>query len=262
VVEQGPRLIPRDDEDVSEAIKGIVEAEGVDVRLGATMTRVEKNGSGVTLHLTGQDGEEKLEGSHVLIAVGRRPNTDDLGLESAGVETDGRGYIVVNGQLGTNVPGIWAIGDCNGRGAFTHTSYNDYEVVAANLFDNDPRSIDDRITCYGLFIDPPLGRVGLTEKEVRDSGRKALMGKMQMERVGRARERSETQGFMKVLVDAESKLLLGAAILGIGGDEIAHSLLDVMYAKAPYTIISRAVHIHPTVSELIPTLLGSLEPLE
>jgi pyruvate/2-oxoglutarate dehydrogenase complex dihydrolipoamide dehydrogenase (E3) component len=262
VVEQGARLIPRDDEDVSEAIKGIMENEGVEVRLGTTMASVEKNGAGVAMQLKGAGGEERLEGSHMLVAVGRRPNTDDLGLDKAGVEVDERGYVTVDDQLRTNVPGIWAIGDCNGRGAFTHTSYNDYEVVAANLFDNDPRSIADRIVCYGLFIDPPLGRVGLTEQQVRASGRKALVAKMQMERVARARERSETQGFMKVLVDAESNQLLGAAILGIGGDEIAHALLDVMYAKAPYTTISRAVHIHPTVSELIPTMLGSLAPLE
>ena len=262
VVEQGARLIPRDDEDVSEAIKGIMENEGVEVRLGTAMASVEKNGAGVAMQLKGSGGEERLEGSHMLVAVGRRPNTDDLGLDKAGVEVDERGYVTVDDQLRTNVPGIWAIGDCNGRGAFTHTSYNDYEVVAANLFDNDPRSIADRIVCYGLFIDPPLGRVGLTEQQVRESGRKALVAKMQMERVARARERSETQGFMKVLVDAESNQLLGAAILGIGGDEIAHALLDVMYAKAPYTTISRAVHIHPTVSELIPTMLGSLVPLE
>ncbi len=262
VVEQGARLIPRDDEDISEAIKGIVENEGVEVRLGTAMASVEKNGAGVAMQLNGSGGEERLEGSHLLIAVGRRPNTEDLGLDKAGVEVDERGYVTVDDQLRTNVPGIWAIGDCNGRGAFTHTSYNDYEVVAANLFDNDPRSIADRIVCYGLFIDPPLGRVGLTEQQVRESGRKALMAKMQMERVARARERGETQGFMKVLVDAESNQLLGAAILGIGGDEIAHALLDVMYAKAPYTTIARAVHIHPTVSELIPTMLGSLAPLE
>ena len=179
-----------------------------------------------------------------------------------GVETDVRGYIVVDDQLRTNVPGIWAIGEVNGRGAFTHTSYNDYEILAANMFDNDPRRVTDRITAYGLFIDPPLGRVGMTEREVRASGRKALIGKMMMTRVGRARERSETQGFMKVLVDAETKRILGAAILGIGGDEAVHCLLDVMYADAPYTVIQRAVHIHPTVTELIPTMLGDLQPLQ
>ena len=201
-----------------------------------------------------------------MISVSKRqvlsPNTDDLGLEKAGVETDKRGYITVDDELRTNIPHIWAMGDANARGAFTHTSYNDYEILAANLFDNDPRRVSDRITAYGLFIDPPLGRIGLTEREVRASGRKALIGKMAMSRIGRARERSETQGFMKVLIDAQTERILGAAILGIGGDEIVHSLLDVMYADAPYTVIQRAMHIHPTVSELIPTMLGDLKPLE
>ena len=207
------------------------------------------------------DGQSVV-GSHLLLAVGREPNTDDLGLENAGIETDSRGFIVVDDDLRTNVPDIWATGDVNGRGAFTHTSYNDYEIVAANLFDNDPRQVTDRITCYGLFIDPPLGRVGMTEREVRASGRKALIGKMKMTRVGRARERSESLGFMKILIDADTNKILGAAILGIGGDEIVHSILDVMYADAPYTVIQRAVHIHPTVTELIPTMLASLKPLQ
>jgi pyruvate/2-oxoglutarate dehydrogenase complex dihydrolipoamide dehydrogenase (E3) component len=196
------------------------------------------------------------------MAVGRRPNTDDLGLDKAGVETDARGFIVVDEQLRTSVPGIWAIGDVNGRGAFTHTSYNDYEIVAANLFDHDPRKVTDRIVCYGLFIDPPLGRVGMTEHQARQSERDVLVGQMPMSRVGRARERSETQGFMKILVDARTERILGAVILGIGGDEVVHSILDVMYADAPYTTIQRAVHIHPTVTELIPTMLGALKPLE
>ena len=194
--------------------------------------------------------------------MGRRPNTDDLGLDQAGIVTDSRGFIVVDDQLRTNMPGIWALGDANGQGAFTHTAYNDYEIVAANLLDHDPRRVTDRITAYALYIDPPLGRAGMTEHEVRASGRKALLGKMPMTRVGRARERSETQGSMKVLVDAETQQILGAAILGIEGDEVIHSLLDIMYAKAPYTVIQRAMHIHPTVTELIPTLLGDLQPLE
>jgi pyruvate/2-oxoglutarate dehydrogenase complex dihydrolipoamide dehydrogenase (E3) component len=197
-----------------------------------------------------------------LIAVGRTPNTHDLGLDKAGVQTDPRGFIVVDDQLRTNIPGIWAVGDVNGRGAFTHTSYNDYEIVVANLFDNDPRRVTDRILTYALYIDPPLGRVGMTEHEVRESGRKALIGKRLMTRVSRARERGETQGFMKILVDAATKKILGAAILGIGGDEVVHSVLDLMYADAPYTVIQRAVHIHPTVTELIPTMLGELKPLE
>ncbi len=262
VVERMDRLIGRDDPDVGEAVRDLLENEGIVIHLNADCISVRQDGDGVAVNLQCQDGPPEVRGSHLLVAVGRRPNTDDLGLDQAGVETDPRGFITVDDQCRTNVDGIWALGDVNGRGAFTHTSYNDFEIVAANLLDNDPRRISDRIPCYGLYIDPPLGRAGMTEQEVRDSGRKALIGKMAMERVGRARERSETQGFMKVLVDAETKELLGAAILGIGGDEIVHSLLDVMYAGAPYTTIQRAVHIHPTVTELIPTLLGSLKPLE
>jgi pyruvate/2-oxoglutarate dehydrogenase complex dihydrolipoamide dehydrogenase (E3) component len=201
-------------------------------------------------------------GSHLLFAAGRRPNTHDLGLDKAGVKTDDKGFIVVDDKLRTNVEGIYAVGDVNGRGAFTHTSYNEYEILVANMFDGDDRKLSDRITAYALFIDPPLGRVGMTEREVRASGKKALVSMMQMTRVGRARERSETDGFMKVLVDAGTKKILGASILGIEGDEAIHSILDVMYADAPYTVITRAMHIHPTVTELIPTLLEGLKPLE
>jgi pyruvate/2-oxoglutarate dehydrogenase complex dihydrolipoamide dehydrogenase (E3) component len=262
VVERGDRLIARDDDDVSDTVREIMEAEGIDIRLNADCIGFKKHKDGVAVSADCASGVDDIVGSHVLIAVGRKPNTDDLGLDKAGIETDARGFIPVDDQLRTNVDGIYAIGDVNGKGAFTHTAFNDYEILAANMFDNDPRRVSDRITAYGLFIDPPLGRVGLTEREVRESGRKALVGKMMMARVGRARERSETQGFMKVLVDAESKHILGAAILGIGGDEIVQSLLDIMYAGAPYTVIQRAVHIHPTVAELIPTLLGDLKPLD
>lgn len=262
VVEMADRLIARDDEDVSETVREILENEGVDVRLNAKCIGLAKRGEQVAVTADCEPSPEEVVGSHVLLAVGRKPNSDDLGLDKIGVETDGRGFVVVDDQLRTNVPGIWAIGDVNGKGAFTHTSYNDYEILAANLFDDDPRRVSDRILTYGLFIDPPLGRVGMTEREVRESGRKALVGKMMMTRVGRARERSETQGFMKILVDAGTKKVLGAAILGIGGDEIVHSVLDVMYADAPYTVIQRAVHIHPTVTELIPTMLGDLKPLD
>ena len=262
IVEMAPQLIGREGEEVSAAIKDILENEGIHVRLKAECIGLEKRGDRVVVTASCEPGPEDIVGSHVLLAVGRKPNTDDLGLDKAGVETDSRGYVAVDDQLRTNVPGIWAMGDVNGRGAFTHTSYNDYEILAANMFDGDPRRVSDRILTYGLFIDPPLGRVGMTEREVRQSGRKALVGKMMMTRVGRARERSETQGFMKVLIDAETKKILGATILGIGGDEIIHSLLDVMYADAPYTVIQRAVHIHPTVTELIPTMLGDLKPLE
>ncbi len=262
VIERGPHLISREDEDVSVAIAEILEKEGIDIRFNVQVDRVEKRGGQVVAHLSGEGGETEVTGSHLLLAVGRRPNTDDLGLDRAGVEVDARGFIEVDDQLHTNVDGIWAMGDCNGRGAFTHTSYNDFEIIAANLFDNDPRRVSDRIPCYGLFIDPPLGRIGMTEQQVRASGRKVLVGKRMMATVGRARERSETDGFMKVFVDADTREILGAAILGVSGDEVVHTLLDVMYAKAPYTVIQRAVHIHPTVAELVSTMLGELEPLE
>jgi len=262
VIEKGERLISRDDEDASEAVKEILHNEGIEVRLDAECMSVEKRVGQVAVHVQCKGGDPEVVGSHLLLAVGRRPNTDDLGLEAAGIETDMRGFIVVDDQLETNVPGIWAMGDVNGRGAFTHTSYNDYDIVVANLLDNEPRRVSDRIPAYALYIDPPLGRAGMTEQQVRETGRKALIGKMMMTRVGRARERGETQGFMKVLIDAETRKILGAAILGIGGDEIIHSILDVMYADAPYTVIQRAMHIHPTVTELIPTMLGDLNVFE
>lgn len=263
VIEKSESLIGREDPDVSETVKEFLENEGINIRLSADCLSVEKEKDGtISVVVDCEDKNNKVTGTHLLLAVGRTPNTHDLGLENTGIKTDERGYIKVSDKLETSVKGIWAIGDCNGRGAFTHTSYNDYEIVAANLLENDPRSVDDRITCYGLFTDPPLGRVGMTEDQVRKSGRKALIGKRMMARVGRARERGETEGFIKVIVDADSKEILGAAILGIEGDEAIHCLIDVMYAKAPYTVISRAVHIHPTVSELIPTVLQNLEPFE
>ena len=259
VVEKGPRLTSREDEDVSATVKEILEAEGVAVHVDATGMRVAKRENGFDLYP--RDGAEPISGSHLLVATGRRPNTDDLGLDVAGVETDARGYVVVDDQLKTSVDHIWAMGDCNGKGAFTHTSWNDYEIVAANLLDDDPRRVSDRVTTYALYIDPPLGRAGLTVDEVRRSGRKALVAKRPMTRVGRAVEKGETQGFMKVVVDAETEQILGAAILGVGGDEVVQDILDVMTAKLPYTAISRTMHIHPTVSELVPTLLQDLEPL-
>jgi pyruvate/2-oxoglutarate dehydrogenase complex dihydrolipoamide dehydrogenase (E3) component len=261
IVEKGPRLIAREDEDVSRAVQEILEAEGVEIRLKAECMAARKEGDRIVVSLDCADASREAAGSHLLLAVGRAPNTDDLGLEKAGVETDKSGYITVDDQLRTNVPGIWALGDCNGRGAFTHTSYNDYEIVAANLLDGDARKISDRIVTYALFIDPPLGRAGMTEAQARASGRKALLAARPMTRVARAVEKGETQGFMKVIVDAETRQILGAAILGVTGDEVVHSLLDVMYAKAPYTTVSRAMHIHPTVSELLPTLLQELRPL-
>jgi pyruvate/2-oxoglutarate dehydrogenase complex dihydrolipoamide dehydrogenase (E3) component len=262
VVEMGPRLIQHEDPETSDTVKDILEAEGITIRLDAECISFEaRDGDDVCVHVTCQAGEPQVVGSHVLLAIGRKPNTDDLGLDWAGVETDKRGYITVDDQLRTSVPGIWALGDCNGKGAFTHTAYNDFEIAAANLLDDDPRRVSDRITAYALYIDPPLGRVGMSEAEVRATGKPALIGVRPMTRVGRAVEKGETQGFMKVLVDAESRQILGAAILGTGGDEAIHGILDIMYAKAPYTTLQRAVHIHPTVSELIPTVLGELKPL-
>ncbi|GBG37576.1 FAD-containing oxidoreductase [Mycobacterium montefiorense] len=260
VVERGPRLASREDEDVSATIKEILEAEDIDVVLGADDVRISKSDSG--FELTPRAGADPIGGSHLLMAVGRQPNTDDLGLEAAGVQTDAHGYIAVDDQLKTNVDHIWAMGDCNGKGAFTHTSYNDFEIVAANLLDDDPRRVSDRITTYALYIDPPLGRAGMTVDEVRKSGRNALLGKRPMTRVGRAVEKGETQGFMQVIVDADTQQILGAAILGVGGDEAIHAILDVMSAKAPYTTLSRTMHIHPTVSELIPTMLQEMSALD
>ncbi|MGH6815699.1 MAG: FAD-containing oxidoreductase [Hyphomicrobiaceae bacterium] len=262
VVEMADRPIAREDADVSETVHEILAAEGIDMRLGAKCLAVTQEGNEVVMRVACGIGAPSIRGSHVLLAVGRQPNTDDLGLDKAGVATDAKGYIAVDEQCRTNVPGIWAIGDVNGRGAFTHTSYNDFEIVAANLFDNDPRRISDRIPCYGLFIDPPLGRVGMTEHEVRAKGIKALAAKRMMASVGRARERGETLGLMKVVVDAQTKQILGAAILGINGDEVVHAFLDAMAAKAPYTTILRAMHIHPTVAEYLPTLLEDLKPME
>jgi pyruvate/2-oxoglutarate dehydrogenase complex dihydrolipoamide dehydrogenase (E3) component len=263
VVERGPRVTAREDEDVSAAIQGILEAEGIDIHVGATQMRIVKhdNGSG-GFDLHPRDGAEPISGTHLLVATGRRPNTDDLGLDVAGIETDARGYVKVDDQLRTTAENVWAMGDCNGKGAFTHTSYNDFEIVAANLLDDDPRRVSDRLQTYALYIDPPLGRAGMTVDEVRRSGRRALVGKRPMTKVGRAVEKGETQGFMKVVVDADTEEILGAAILGVGGDEVVQDILDVMTAKLPYTAISRTMHIHPTVSELVPTMLQELKPLE
>lgn len=260
VVERSARLLPREDEDVSEGIRAILEAEGVRFELGAECLSLARSGGQLLVGAACGTGEG-ITGSHVLLAVGRQPNTEDLGLDLAGIRTDARGFIVVDEQCRTSAEGVWAVGDCNGRGAFTHTAWNDHEIVVANLFDADPRRIDDRIACYALFIDPALGRVGMTEAEARASGRRVLRARMPMQRVGRAREAGETQGFMKVLVDADSEQILGAAILGLNGDEVVHSLLDIMAARQPYTVIARAMHIHPTVSELVPTLLQQLRPV-
>jgi pyruvate/2-oxoglutarate dehydrogenase complex dihydrolipoamide dehydrogenase (E3) component len=260
VVEKGPRLASREDEDVSETVRSILQDEGIDIIVEAADIRIAKRDNG--FELTPRAGAAPIAGSHLLLAVGRRPNTDDLGLEHAGVHTDARGYITVDDQLKTNVDHIWAMGDCNGKGAFTHTSYNDFEIVAGNLLDDDPRRVGDRIMAYALYIDPPLGRAGMTVEQVRASGRPALVGQRLMTKVGRAVEKGETQGFMKVVVDAETQQILGAAILGVGGDEAIHAILDVMSAKAPYTTLSRTMNIHPTVCELIPTMLQEMSPLQ
>jgi len=262
VIEPAPRLVSREDEDVSRAIADILEAEDIDIRVNSKAVGVKKQGTGIAVTIETAGTRSQVDGSHLLLAVGRRPNTDDLGLEHAGVVTDARGYIEVDDQLRTSVPGIWALGDCNGRGAFTHTSYNDFEIVAANLLDNDQRRVTDRITAYALYIDPPLGRAGMTEAEVRKSGRPALIATMAMENVSRAYEKSETKGFMKILVDRETKEILGASLLGLSGDEVIHCILDTMYAKAPSTVLQRAMHIHPTVSEFVPTMLDDLVPLQ
>jgi pyruvate/2-oxoglutarate dehydrogenase complex dihydrolipoamide dehydrogenase (E3) component len=261
IIEGGPRLISREDEDVSAAILDILEREGIHVLLNTRCKRFARQGEETVASAETAGAACEIRGSHLLLATGRRPNTDDLGLENAGVATDAHGYIQIDDQLRTNVPGIWALGDCNGHGAFTHTSYNDFEIAAANLLDQDARKVSDRIRTYALFIDPPLGRAGMTETEARRSGQRVLIGKRPMEKVSRAVEKGETLGFMKVLINADTERIMGAVILGTGGDEAIHSILDVMYADRPYTTIRRAMHIHPTVSELIPTLLSELQPL-
>ena len=262
VIEKGPRLLGREDSDVSDTIAEILTGEGIDIRMNSDCISVGKATGEIAVRTHCDGSKPEVRGSHLLLAVGRRPNTDDLGLENTGIHREERGHITVDDELRTSVPGIWALGECNGRGAFTHTSYNDFEIVAANLLGGEHRKVTDRINAYALYIDPPLGRVGMTEAEVLRSGRPALVGKRPMSKVGRAVEKGETQGFIKVVVDAESKQILGAAILGVEGDETIHCILDTMYAKAPYTTLQRAMHIHPTVSELIPTVLGEMAPLE
>src|SRR5689334_16201865 len=262
VVEKSARLIAREDEEISEAIREILTSEGITVRTGAECISLAPHEQGVEIGISCEAGEPTSVGSHVLLAVGRRPNTDDLGLEAAGVETDARGYIKVDDGLATNVPGIWALGDCNGRGAFTHTAYNDFEIVAANLLDGESRRVSDRVLGYALYIDPPLGRAGMTEREARATGRPLLVGSRAMTRVSRAVEKDETKGLMKIVVDAETRKILGAAILGTGGDEAIHGVLDMMHAGVPYDVLEQTMPIHPTVSELIPTMLSEMRPVE
>ena len=260
IIEMGPRLVAREDPDVSTAIQDVLTSEGINLRLNAKCISLGRRDAAVAAHVDCGSGDPSVEGTHLLLAVGRQPNTDDLGLEAAGVSRDERGYIVVNDRLETNVPGIWALGDCNGKGAFTHTAYNDFEVVAANLLDGETRSVSERIPAYALYIDPPLGRAGMTVAEAQRRGHTVLVGQRPMTRVGRAIEKGETKGLMKIVVDSTSQEILGAAVFGTGGDEAIHCVLDTMYAKAPYPVLKRAMHIHPTVSELIPTILGELAP--
>ena len=262
VVESGTRLIGREDADVSEAIRAVLAGEGIEFRLNATCIGLERSGEGVAVAASCTAGEPRIEGSHILMATGRVPNTHDLGLAAAGVQLDAKGYVVVGDDLQSNVAGIYALGDCNGRGAFTHTSWNDYDIVANNLFDGMARKVSDRIPTYALFVDPPLGRVGLTHDQVRLSGRPALTSKLMMTKVGRAREMGETAGFMKIAVDAQTQHILGAAIFGVRGDEVVQAVLEVMAAKQPYTVITRGMHIHPTVTEMLPTLLEGLAPMD
>ncbi len=261
IIEMGDRLVAREDPEVSAEIQRMLSDEGIEFRFKATCLGGRGKEGDITVDVDCEQGDPQVSGSHLLLATGRRPNTDDLGLEHTQVTLDQRGFVEVDDFLKTSEEGIWALGDCNGRGAFTHTAYNDYEIVAANLLDDDPRKVSDRIACYGLFTDPALARVGLTETQVRDQGIKALVASRPMKRIARAKEKGETYGFMKFLVDADTKRFLGATILGIEGDEVIHSVLDTMYADAPYTVIQRAVHIHPTVAELIPTTLAELKPL-
>jgi len=261
VVEMAARLVGREDEDISQAIREILEGEGIAVRTAAECIRLAPHAEGVAVGVNCTEGNPEIVGSDVLLAVGRRPNTDDLGLDQAGIAVDARGFMQVDDVLVTNVPGIWALGECNGRGAFTHTAYNDFEIVVANLLDGEARKVSDRIVGYALYIDPPLGRVGVTDSQARAGGRPLLGAQRPMSRVGRAIEKGETQGFMKIVVDAETRKILGAAILGTGGDEAIHGIIDMMNARASYPVLQRAVPVHPTVSELIPTMLGELQPI-
>jgi pyruvate/2-oxoglutarate dehydrogenase complex dihydrolipoamide dehydrogenase (E3) component len=262
IVERQPRLLNHEDPDVSDAVRAILEKEGIHIRTQAECIRLGTQDSQPVVHVDCQENSREVVASHVLLATGRTPNTDYLGLEVAGIERDDKGYVRVNARLETTLPGVWAMGDCNGRGAFTHTSYNDYEIVAANLLDGGTRSVDDRIPCHAVYIDPPLAQVGMNEREVRERGRPALIGIRPMTKVGRAVEKGETDGFMKVLVDAETKEILGATILGTGGDEAIHCILTAMYARKPVSLLQHSVHIHPTIAELIPTVFGELKRLE
>ncbi len=261
VIHRGAQILDREDADMAQIAHDVLIGEGIRIVTSATTERVEGKKQSVRVHIKTSKGTEVIQGSHLLVATGRTPNSDALALDKAGVQVDQRGSITVDDELRTNVPHIWALGDVNGRGAFTHTSYNDYEIVEANL-DTPTRKVTDRHMVYAVYVDPPLARVGMNEKEARDSGRKVLMATKPMKNIARAQERDETAGLIKILVDAETEQFLGAVVFGIGGDEVIHSIIDLMYARAPYTVMKNAVHIHPTVSELLPTTLADLKPLE
>lgn len=262
IIEQGDEIIGREDPSTSKTVREILQEEGINFRLNSKCISASQSGKEITVNVNSESGPPQITGTHLLVAVGRHPNSDDLGLEHTEIQIDERGYIRTSDFLQTSVEGVWALGDVNGKGAFTHTAYNDFEIVAANLFDNDSRKVSDRILDYALYTDPSLSHIGMYEKEARESGRNILIGYREMSRIARAKERGETKGFIKILVDADTQRILGATIVGIDGDEIIHSLLDIMYSDKPYTVISRAVHIHPTISELIPTILQNLKPLE
>jgi len=262
VIELAPHLIAREDEDISSAVADILQGEGIKIHVNSNVVGVVRRGNHIAVQIVRDGIASQIVGSHLLVAIGRRPNTDDLGLDLAGIAVDDRGFIRVDDELRTSVPGVWALGDCNGQGAFPHTSYNDFEIVAANILNHERRRVSDRIPAYALYTDPRLGRVGMTEAEVRRTGRPAMVGTVEMKRVGRAFEKGETLGFMKMLVDKASKQILGASFLGLSGDEIVHSILGLMYVNAPYTVLQKAVHIHPTVSEYIPVMVGNLKDLQ
>lgn len=261
IIEKNAQLLSKEDDEICRSMQEILKNEGINIRLNAECISGEPAGNGVKVNLDCAEGPPELEGSHLLLAVGRVPNTDGLGLEKAGVETDERGFIKVNDSLQTSVDHIWAMGDCNGEGAFTHTAYNDYQIVASQLFGDGSRKLSDRYLCYAAFIDPALGRVGMNEKMVKEKGIKAKVATRPMSRIARAKEMGETQGLLKILIDADTDKVLGASFLGAGADEYIHTIIDLMYADAPYTVIRDAVHIHPTVSELIPTMLENPENL-
>lgn len=259
ILEKKDRLLSREDPEVSQAIQEILENEGIEIRLNADCISAKKEGEQVVVQVHCDEGEPEVHGSHLLAAMGRVPNTDDLGLEATRLKTDEQGYIRVNDHCETSEAGIFALGDCNGEGAFTHTSYHDFQVVKDYLSGYAERGISDRITTYGLFTDPPLGRVGMTLAEARQEGIPVLYNDMPMSKVARAKEKGETRGFMRIICREGSGQILGAHVLGTGGDEVISTLTAMMYGKLPYQVLRDSVQIHPTVSELLPTLLEGLK---